>query len=138
MKRVDVVYACIVNDLSQVLMVYNQDAKHWSMPGGKVEKEEFLDKGLIREVKEETGYIVSVKELISVNERMIVSTEEHAVFFTYLCEISEGRIEITHPEEISKVVWMDYDEADELMPYHNEKLKELIKHKTKYHNQGKY
>ena len=138
MKRVDVAYACIRNKQNQILMVYNQDAGHWSMPGGKVEQSEFLDQALIREVKEETGYDVSVGEIISVNERKIVESKEHALFFTFTCELLGGEMKITDPEEISEVTWVDISIANQHMPYHEQGVEQLMMEKTRYKNQGEY
>jgi 8-oxo-dGTP diphosphatase len=138
MKRVDVAYACIKNKENQILMVYNQDAGHWSMPGGKVEQGEFLDQALVREVKEETGYDVSVGDVLSINERKIVASKEHALFLTFSCEILGGEILISDPKEISKVEWIDFDKANALMPYHPQGVKTLMMERIKYTNQGKY
>ncbi|XFA98589.1 NUDIX hydrolase [Candidatus Izemoplasma sp. B36] len=138
MKKLDVVYACITNGLNEVLMVYNCDANQWSLPGGKVEALEFLDEALIREVKEETGFEVKVNGLISVNERQIFQSNEHAIFFTFNCEIIAGRKIISHPEEISKIEWKTYKEADKLMPYFKKSIKETLNHSIDYTNQGKY
>jgi len=138
MKRVDVAYACIRNEENQILMVYNQDAGHWSMPGGKVEQGEFLDQALVREVKEETGYDVSVGDVLSINERKIVASKEHALFLTFSCEILGGKLLISDPKEISKVEWIDFDKANELMPYHPQGVETLMSERIKYTNQGKY
>lgn len=138
MKRVDVAYACIINKNNQILMVYNEDAGHWSMPGGKVEAGEYLDQALVREVKEETGYDVSVGEIISVNERRIINTKEHAIFFTFACQLLGGEVCIQDPKEISKVVWMNLTEAGELMPYHKQGIEQMMREKTRYKNQGEY
>ncbi|TBW84603.1 NUDIX hydrolase, partial [Staphylococcus epidermidis] len=55
MKDLKVVYALIQNQERKVLLVNNTDGGGWSLPGGKVEKEETLIEALKREVMEETG-----------------------------------------------------------------------------------
>lgn len=138
MKKVDVVYACIINELEEVLMVYNCDANHWSLPGGKVEPLEFLDEALIREVKEETGFDILVNGLLSVNERKIVKSNEHATFFTFKCKIVGGTKHISHPEEISRIEWNSYKKAEELLPHYKKSIKGMINHFIDYINQGEY
>ncbi|WP_406243163.1 NUDIX hydrolase [Tissierella carlieri] len=69
MKKVNVVYCLIYNEESkQILMVYNCDSDSWSMPGGAVEKDETLEQAVIREVREETGLLVKIKDVAAVNE----------------------------------------------------------------------
>jgi 8-oxo-dGTP diphosphatase len=136
MKRVNVAYGCIINDLNQVLMVYNADSNHWSMPGGKVEDAESLDQACVREVFEETGYTVEVNELMALNECKLKSTQEHAIFFTFHCVITKGEQTVLDTNEISQVKWLSFEEADKLMPYHKKPLSELIKNKVVYVNQG--
>ncbi|MEJ7482959.1 NUDIX hydrolase, partial [Staphylococcus warneri] len=50
MKDLKVVYALIQNQERKVLLVNNTDGGGWSLPGGKVEKEETLIEALKREV----------------------------------------------------------------------------------------
>lgn len=136
MKQVNVAYGCIINSNNQVLLVYNQDAKHWSMPGGKVEKDEYLDAACIREVYEETGVKVKVNQLIALNECKLLNTGEHALFFTFHCDIIGGKEVIMNPNEISKIKWVSFEEANQLMPYHQKTLEELLKNSVDYVNQG--
>jgi 8-oxo-dGTP diphosphatase len=60
--------ACIVNDSNEILLVKrspsNEWAGIWEMPGGGVEKGEDLQAAIIREVREETGLVVSGKPVV--------------------------------------------------------------------------
>lgn len=136
MKKVEVVYACIFKD-DKVLFVYNCDDNHWSLPGGCVEPNEYLDEAIKREVKEETGYEIKVRDLISLNEKEMIIDDEHCLFFTFNCDIVGGKREITHPNEISKIEWISIEEADKLMPFHEKSIKQLSKNSIPYVNQGK-
>ncbi len=55
-------YALIKNDEGHVLVLERARSKTWSLPGGRLEKGEALDKALIREIKEETDLdVVKIK-----------------------------------------------------------------------------
>lgn len=136
MKQVNVAYGCITNSSNQILLVYNQDAQHWSMPGGKVEKDECLDAACIREVYEETGYKIKVNQLIALNECKLLNSKEHALFFTFHCDIIGGKETITNPDEISKIAWVSFEEANQRMPYHQKSVKDLLNNYVDYINQG--
>lgn len=136
MERVNAVYACIVNEKKQVLLVHNRDADQWSLPGGKVEDREYLEDALIRETQEETGYHISVHQLIALNECKLLKYQKHAIFFTYRCTITGGKEQITLPEEISKIEWVNIDVADKRLPYYKKPLLEILKDSVDYTNQG--
>ena len=65
----------------------------WSLPGGMLELGESLADGVIREVKEETGLVVEVLELIEVLDRIHREggrVRYHYVIADYLCRVVGG------------------------------------------------
>lgn len=55
------VVSCIFsNDKKKVLLIKRRDVPVWVLPGGGAEKKETLEKAIIREVKEETGFDVKI------------------------------------------------------------------------------
>ncbi|MFE0749449.1 NUDIX hydrolase [Gordonia sp. NPDC058843] len=64
-QRIVAVGALITDDAGRILLVLRRNepsAGHWSLPGGKVELGESLEQAMIREVREETGLVVTVGE----------------------------------------------------------------------------
>ena len=115
MKRVDVAYVLLFDEIEQkVLLVKNKgtDTSYYTLPGGAVEKGETLKEAAIREVKEETGLDVQVGGIFSVGEAFFEERGHHAIFFTFVGKIVGGEINISFPEEIEEVTWMDVTEAE--------------------------
>ncbi len=135
-KRIDAVYALITDEANdKVLMVRNVDNGLWTLPGGAVEEDEFLDMAAIREVKEETGYDIRLLGIVAINEAIL---GEHVCFFTFRAEIVGGASHISRPEEISEIKWFCLEEADSLLPYYQNKLQDTVKRglAVMYVNQG--
>ncbi|MBU7592766.1 NUDIX hydrolase [Metabacillus halosaccharovorans] len=130
MKRVDVTYVLLFDEQEKnVLMVKNKgdNFSYYTLPGGAVEPEETLEEAAIREVKEETGLDVEVNGVFTVSEAFFEERGHHAIFFTFRGKIIGGEINISMPEEIEEITWMDAQEAEEYI--HITNSKGLIKRK---------
>ena len=87
---------------------------HWDLPGGKLERGETPEEGLVREVKEETTLDVKVVD------PMFSYLETHGVFayvVVYECELLSGEIKLS--SEHSEYKWVTQEELKELLiePY---------------------
>lgn len=91
----------IFDDDAQLLCVrMNYANKNWTTPGGRVERGEKPSKALEREVREETGFNVSVGDLIGIyakpyEDDIVLSFEAHIL----------SREEWKPNEEITEVRW---------------------------------
>ncbi len=60
-------------DGDQILLArfvsHERSERHWTLPGGKVEHSEDPIDAVVREVAEETGYVVEVERLLGVDSR---------------------------------------------------------------------
>jgi ribosomal protein L34 len=56
------IYVCVEHD-EKLLMLIDERSGKWELPGGGLEVGEEVEEGAKREVKEETGYSVTVKPL---------------------------------------------------------------------------
>lgn len=61
------VFAAIFDDDGRILLVKrNYGPRNWTTPGGKLEERESPLDGMVREVEEETGYLVEAGPLVGV------------------------------------------------------------------------
>jgi 8-oxo-dGTP pyrophosphatase MutT (NUDIX family) len=92
--------AGILVEDNRILLVkqYVTSKRGWSMPGGHLEPEETIEQCMVREMKEETGLDVTIKELLYVTDRFRGS-DNHVVHLTFLLERIDnnpGKLEWTH------------------------------------------
>jgi 8-oxo-dGTP diphosphatase len=115
MKRVDVAYVLLFDEHEKnVLMVKNigEGSSYYTLPGGAVEKGETLEEAAIREVKEETGLDVQIDGIFTVSEAFFEERGHQAIFFTFIGKIIGGEMNISYPEEIEEITWMDMQLAE--------------------------
>ncbi len=86
--------------------------RHWTLPGGKVEHGEDPIDGVVREVEEETGYVVDVEALLGVDSRM-PRPEHHNIGVYYLVRIVGGELRHETGGSTDRAEWVGWDAVDE-------------------------
>lgn len=109
MKTMREMTAGIIIKDKKVLLVHNM--KHGlrvEPPGGKKEPGEGWEESVIREIKEELGVTVAVKNVIG--EYATHSPEGEFLVRLYLCEIASGEPRIMEPEKIPSFGWYSLED----------------------------
>lgn len=83
----------------------------WSVPGGKVERGEYLSAALEREVREETGLSVVAGELAGFFE--VIGDDTHYVVMDFVATC-EGDAEPSPADDADEVRWVPIEEIKSL------------------------
>ena len=108
----DIVVTCCIRNKDALLMVKEAKSKAyglWNFPSGKLEPQEDIFKGAIREVKEETDYDIRLTGLLTVHN--CIRKIEPILRVVYNAEIisSDGNHSY-NKEEISEIKWILIDD----------------------------
>lgn len=117
-------YAVIVDDQERVLLaLFNQGpTPRWTLPGGGVELHETLEQGVVREVREESGYDVRLGRLLGIDtavipvEQRMIATDRPMKTVRVLFEAEVIRGELTHELDgtTDEARWIPLDELPAL------------------------
>lgn len=115
MNSVVVVGACIKSSNNELLMVQeaNNDVKGLlNFPMGKLDEGETVFEGAVREVKEESGFDVKLKSILSIQS---YESEKggNIIKITFNAEIVSGEIKFDR-NEIMDVRWISIDELEKM------------------------
>ena len=102
--------AAIVRD-GKLLLIQRRrppEAGHWNLPGGKAEFLERLEDAVIREIREEIGVAVVIKDFLCLVQMLGVDGQ-HWVSPVYRASLLGGEPCLCEPDKISAVAWFDLD-----------------------------
>lgn len=90
--------AAIFNDKGEILLMERVDGSGWCLPCGWVEAQERPHDTVIREVWEETGLHVQVKQLVGVFTRLPSPKfgPHTMIAVVHLCEVIGGELTLSH------------------------------------------
>lgn len=104
--------SCICLHDGKLLMVLQgtpEEEKRWSVPSGGLEMGETLEDCAIREVWEETGYVVKIKEKLHIKEGISFGIQFKVQYFS--AEIVGGSPIIQDPDGlIYDIRWVSFEE----------------------------
>lgn len=83
---------------NKILLVRQKvsDKRSWSLPGGRVERGETLEQGLIREIREETGLDVEIVRLLYLCD--VAASDNTVLHITFLLKRTDGDITLPSNE----------------------------------------
>lgn len=111
------------NGLIEVVICGRRSPERWSLPKGTPNQGESLEETALREVREETGLDVALKDSLGSISYWFVRPEDKARcsktvhFFLMTCE--GGSLD-RHDPEFDEVRWVGADDAARLLAYANE------------------
>lgn len=107
----------IINDKREVLLQKRSANKRfspnkWGLCAGHVDAYESLETAALREIKEEVGLDLSLKELIPYGEREIniSDSNSHITYFYYVICNKKAEEFVIQEEELSEVKWFNIGE----------------------------
>jgi len=106
--------ALIFNEKDQLLIVKTHKWHgNYTIPGGHVELGEHLMDALEREIKEETGLVLTGADFLGFQEFVYDECfweHKHFIFFDFVCRVKPGEVQLN--DEAEDYAWVDLDEVD--------------------------
>lgn len=108
------------NGKDQILLIKHVNGGHWAFPKGHVENNETEDETALREIREETGLSVT---LDTKYRKVVTYNPKHNVIkdVVYFIAIADNSDTVAQEEEISRIKWVDIDDAINHVSYDNDK-----------------
>lgn len=122
------VFAIIFDDNDRILFCHRTDYDLWNLPGGRLKKGEDPWEGIIREVKEETGFDVKVEKITGIYSK----PRENDLVIQFICKITGGKIKIN--SEADKIKYFAFKNIPRnTVPKHIERIKDFFDNPDKFY-----
>ncbi len=103
----------------RVAVVHRHRYDDWTLPKGKLEPGEDWETGALREVEEETGWSVRVREPAGIVHYEVEGVPKEVRWWHMDALIETGAV--PDPNEVDTVVWMTVEEARARLSYDDER-----------------
>lgn len=102
-------YAAIINS-DKILCTKDVGEEGWKFPGGHVEEGESFEQALLREVREEVGLEIEIKDVFLEEKYNKAGQEDSLVDkMFYLSKAKSGEV-VINPKEVEKFKWFSFEE----------------------------
>ena len=114
----------IFNQKQQVLLYQRKDLGWWGFPGGRVDNKESLEFAALREVKEETGLKVVLKNVSGI---YLKTKGKKNILFIFTAEVDGGKL-LKTGDETKNNRWFQIKKAQTLLsPNLRRRLKDALR-----------
>lgn len=128
MERMDTrvaAYAVVIDADDRMLLAHWNEGRRaaWTLPGGGLEPGEEPEHAVRREVREETGYRVSVDSLLGIHSRVIPASSRltadaagplHTLRIVYRARVIGGRLRNEIDGSTDRAAWFDLPDVRHL------------------------
>jgi len=115
----------IVKD-SKILLIkrkYEPFKGKWALPGGFVDYGEKVEDAVLREIKEETGLVTKIKEIIGIYSDPNRDPRGHSVSIVFLLDIITGKLRAE--DDASGVKFFNFNKLPDLSFDHSIIIKDV-------------
>jgi 8-oxo-dGTP diphosphatase len=110
----------LIDRKNRVLLVHRPRYDDWSFPKGKIDPDETIEKGALREVKEETGLDCRIVRRLTASSykyrtRRRGSLRPKVVHY-FLMKRTSGRLRVPG-DEVDQAKWFTLDDAARVLTY---------------------
>ena len=112
------VEAVVLNG-DNILLVHRKDDGLWCLPGGITDPGETLAESVLRELKEETGIIGKVRQLLGIYDSRLWHSEKRIHFFHFLVLIDAKDLTPRPSDEVFDAAYFAEDNLPPMSPGHH-------------------
>jgi len=132
-EKMVAVGAVIQDGEGRILLVQHVEEKggfwqgKWICPGGKLEYGETIERGILREVKEETNLEIRLITPLIAFDRVVKQGEEtklHVIYIDYLAELIGG--ELKPAGDVGQAIWVRKEELPKIWDELHDDTKRLL------------
>jgi len=127
---------CIILDAEQKVGLVATTVNYiYTLPGGGIEENEKIEEGIIREVKEETGYDIEIIKMVGVIEDYRNREKRHGINYCAVANIvgekTDADLTDSEKENGLHLKWFTKEEAHELL---KEEYQKVLGGEIQYYN----